>query len=138
MERSEEGNETREHTAASSNSIAAIRSPPPSFVLFENIIERLQKSGTHARPDRFSFSSSLLLHLCSLHSSRLSCLLPLLSFAIQPFHLELKRRDSSLSPAAAAAASFCLCQREGLPPFFHSPVLLFCLLLDRCAKLGAS
>lgn len=89
---------------AKSNSIAAIRSPPPSFVLFGNIIERLQKSGTHARPE----------HPPPVYPRLFSLILLPRSFPIQPSHLELKRRDSSLS--------FPLSSHPLLPPSVFSSI----------------
>lgn len=103
---------------AKSNSIAAIRSPPPSFVLFGNIIERLQKSGTHARPDRH-FPPRL--RLPPVHPS-----LPRVPFSSQPFHLELKRRDSSLSFPFLSLSCFSL-------TFYLT--FIHCLLLDHCTEL---
>lgn len=103
---------------AKSNSIAAIRSPPPSFVLFGNIIERLQKSGTHARPDHHS----LLFPPPSSSSPRVL-------FSIQLFHLELKRRDSSLS------FPFSPCHVSLVLSYFHS--IFFSIVARNWKRLDA-
>lgn len=122
-----EENETREHTAASSSSV---RPGLPSA---------LQLNPTPLRPfgalRLHSFSSGI-----SLNGSRnldrtlgpTATLLPLppfpVLFSIRLFHLELKRRDSSLSFSRSLSLSCFL-------PFSRSILLSSRLLLDPCAEL---
>lgn len=154
MERSEEGNETREHTAASSNSM---RPGSPSALQLNPT--PLRPSGArrlHSFSSRISLNGSRNLERMpdstvslSPHPSLASSLLPsFVSSLLSSSHplFRYPAFPSRIKTSGFISFSCCCCcrvvlplsEREGLLPFFHSPVLLFCLLLDRCAKLGTS
>lgn len=115
---------------AKSNSIAAIQSSPPSFLLFGNIIERLQKSGTHARPVSVSLilllSLSLVLSLactcscslcfsifCFLSPSRSSSCPPrIFRHPAFPFRIKTSGFISFFLPAAAVADVLLVSERR--------------------------